>query len=83
MSDSKNINGGGEAPPDQKSIDRANTVIQTYNQMRQKITELGTKIDDINVERQEHMMCVDALTPLDVKRRCFRYMRLHLCVCVE
>mmetsp|Transcript_3092 Transcript_3092/g.10441 ORF Transcript_3092/g.10441 Transcript_3092/m.10441 type:complete len:132 (+) Transcript_3092:158-553(+) len=47
-------------------------VIAKFNQMRQDVMNISTKINELDMEKQEHQLVVDAIQPLDKDRKCFR-----------
>uniref|UniRef100_A0A061R0Z9 Prefoldin subunit 2 n=1 Tax=Tetraselmis sp. GSL018 TaxID=582737 RepID=A0A061R0Z9_9CHLO len=47
-------------------------VIQMFQEMRQEIQQLSEKINEFENETREHQLVIEALTPLDPNRKCFR-----------
>ena len=49
-----------------------NAVINTFQQLRQDASQLFTKINELENEKAEHVLVIDAIKDLDPKRKCFR-----------
>ena len=47
-------------------------VLQMFNQMRQEIELLSGKINELDLEIQEHDLVLKALQPMDPSRKAFR-----------
>jgi prefoldin subunit 2 len=47
-------------------------VIQTYKAMRANITELASKITELDSDKNEHALVIRAIQPLPPTRRCYR-----------
>jgi|TARA_B110000967_G_scaffold191323_1_gene216874 prefoldin subunit 2 len=47
-------------------------VINTFQQLRQDASQLFTKINELENEKAEHVLVIDAIKDLDPKRKCFR-----------
>lgn len=40
--------------------------------MRQELQQLWSKIGELEMERQEHVLVLNAISPLEPSRKCFR-----------
>lgn len=47
-------------------------VINTYQMLRQEVSQLFTKLNDLENQKAEHKLVIDAIKDLDPKRKCFR-----------
>eukprot|EP00695_Tsukubamonas_globosa_P003025 TRINITY_DN436_c0_g1_i1.p2 TRINITY_DN436_c0_g1~~TRINITY_DN436_c0_g1_i1.p2 ORF type:complete len:132 (-),score=64.20 TRINITY_DN436_c0_g1_i1:54-404(-) len=47
-------------------------VLQVFNRLRQDIQNLSTKIGELEVERSEHNLVIETITPLEPARTCYR-----------
>ncbi|KXJ15050.1 prefoldin subunit 2 [Exaiptasia diaphana] len=47
-------------------------IIQQFNQMRQDLTSMLTKIHELEMDQNEHSVVIDALKGVDPTRKCFR-----------
>jgi len=59
----------GEGPEEQMDIGEAQAKLE---QMRATCQELSRKINELDMDNNEHKLVVEALTPLDPGRKCFR-----------
>ena len=58
--------------PTEEEMQKAQEIVQNYNNMRAEIQEMTSKINELDTERNEHALVVRNLTPLDPNRRCYR-----------
>lgn len=47
-------------------------VLKKWNSLRQEVNQLYAKITELELEVTEHNLVIDAISPLDPGRRCFR-----------
>ena len=47
-------------------------IIQTYKAMRANITELASKLTELDSDKTEHQLVLRAITPLPRDRKCYR-----------
>ncbi|KAK3754023.1 hypothetical protein QZH41_020309, partial [Actinostola sp. cb2023] len=47
-------------------------VIQLFNQMRQDLTNILSKIHELEMDQNEHSVVIEALKDVDSSRKCFR-----------
>lgn len=60
---------------DKVSVDQQNElnrIISTYKQYRADISELANKIAELENDRHEHILVINAIKDLDPSRRCYR-----------
>ena len=62
------------APAAEKEAEPASEkeVINTFQTLRQEASQLFTKINELENEKAEHALVIDAIKDLDPKRKCFR-----------
>merc|ERR1712205_168081 len=63
-----------EKAPAAKQDDPASEkeVINTFQTLRQEASQLFSKINELENEKAEHALVIDAIKDLDPKRKCFR-----------
>lgn len=49
-----------------------NRIISTYKQLRSEIGELANKINELEGDRQEHNLVINAIKDCDPQRKCYR-----------
>eukprot|EP00586_Coscinodiscus_wailesii_P001923 CAMPEP_0172478604 /NCGR_PEP_ID=MMETSP1066-20121228/2647_1 /TAXON_ID=671091 /ORGANISM="Coscinodiscus wailesii, Strain CCMP2513" /LENGTH=133 /DNA_ID=CAMNT_0013238319 /DNA_START=126 /DNA_END=527 /DNA_ORIENTATION=- len=49
-----------------------NTIVAKYKELQNECANLVTKISELEMDRNEHQLVEETLTPLDPKRRAFR-----------
>jgi len=49
-----------------------NRIINTYKQLRTEVSDLANKISELEGERQEHQLVINALKDLSADRKCYR-----------
>jgi prefoldin subunit 2 len=42
--------------------------------MRQELSAIASKIGELEMEKEEHQLVLDTLSPLELSRTCFRLM---------
>lgn len=47
-------------------------VIQRFGEMRNQVNAIWSKLNEIQLESQEHELVIKALEPMDAKRKTFR-----------
>ncbi|KAJ3411785.1 hypothetical protein HDV05_001743 [Chytridiales sp. JEL 0842] len=47
-------------------------IVSQFNAMRTEMTNIAQKIGELELEKEEHQLVVDTMTPLDSSRKCFR-----------
>mmetsp|Transcript_48184 Transcript_48184/g.92109 ORF Transcript_48184/g.92109 Transcript_48184/m.92109 type:complete len:137 (-) Transcript_48184:451-861(-) len=47
-------------------------IVQHFQNMRQELQQLWSKIGELEMERQEHVLVLNAISPLEPSRKCFR-----------
>ncbi|KAI8924428.1 Prefoldin [Entophlyctis helioformis] len=47
-------------------------IIAQFNSMKQELKAIAQKIGELELERDEHQLVVDTMSPLDGSRKCFR-----------
>ncbi|KAG8090010.1 hypothetical protein GUJ93_ZPchr0011g27943 [Zizania palustris] len=57
---------------DSKEAINEQVVANTYANMRSEMTQLYTKITELEMEVSEHSLVIGAIEPLDHSRRCYR-----------
>lgn len=56
-----------------KSAPKVNPELQQqYNTFKSKISQLSTKIGELEGEAEEHKLVLESLRPMDKDRKCFR-----------
>ena len=60
------MSSAGDAAPDEAAI------LSHFQALRGEVDALWSKITELDLERQEHALVLETLTPLDAGRRCFR-----------
>lgn len=50
----------------------AETILNTYKRMAGDCQQIATKIQELNIERDEHRLVVDTLVKLEPDRKAFR-----------
>jgi prefoldin subunit 2 len=58
--------GSGGQSPDERAI------LAHFQELRSEVDAIWSKITELDLERQEHALVLETLTPLDAGRRCFR-----------
>ena len=65
-SNSSQQQGQAAAMPDEQAI------VRRYEQLRASVEELWQKINELEMEKQEHALVLSSLSPMDASRKCFR-----------
>uniref|UniRef100_A0A6T7WYZ7 Prefoldin subunit 2 n=1 Tax=Pyramimonas obovata TaxID=1411642 RepID=A0A6T7WYZ7_9CHLO len=47
-------------------------IVQHFQAMRQEVGQIWTKIGELDMERSEHVLVLNAISPLAADRKCFR-----------
>jgi len=47
-------------------------ILEQYNELRQEYSAVAQKISEIEMDRGEHVLVLEALKPLEGDRRCYR-----------
>uniref|UniRef100_A0A0E0MGF0 Prefoldin subunit 2 n=1 Tax=Oryza punctata TaxID=4537 RepID=A0A0E0MGF0_ORYPU len=61
-----------KAGGDSKEAINEQLIANTYGNMRSEMTQLYTKITELEMEVSEHSLVIGAIEPLDHSRRCYR-----------
>ncbi|BAF28477.1 prefoldin subunit 2 [Oryza sativa Japonica Group] len=61
-----------KAGGDGKEAINEQIIANTYGNMRSEMTQLYTKITELEMEVSEHSLVIGAIEPLDHSRRCYR-----------
>ncbi|KAK3284195.1 hypothetical protein CYMTET_8142 [Cymbomonas tetramitiformis] len=57
---------------EQPEFGNEQAVIQHFQGMRTELGQLWSKIGELDIDRNEHTLVIDAIEPLDATRKCFR-----------
>ncbi|EEH56383.1 uncharacterized protein MICPUCDRAFT_33990 [Micromonas pusilla CCMP1545] len=57
-----------ESEPEQSEKE----ILEVFQALRQEVTQIFTKINELENEKAEHTLVIDAIKDLDPKRKCFR-----------
>eukprot|EP00164_Ancoracysta_twista_P004552 GFYU01006140.1.p1 GENE.GFYU01006140.1~~GFYU01006140.1.p1 ORF type:complete len:147 (-),score=53.26 GFYU01006140.1:418-807(-) len=49
-----------------------NVILNQFSQLRQECASLHQKMNELDQEKNEHTLVLDAITPLNPDRKCFR-----------
>jgi chaperonin cofactor prefoldin len=47
-------------------------IVARFQEMRAELTQIWNKITELDMERNEHTLVLNAIQPLDASRKCFR-----------
>ncbi|KAJ3298085.1 hypothetical protein HK104_011198 [Borealophlyctis nickersoniae] len=47
-------------------------IVATVNAFKQEMTQIAQKLGELEMEKEEHQLVIDTITPLSKDRKCFR-----------
>mmetsp|Transcript_7186 Transcript_7186/g.16394 ORF Transcript_7186/g.16394 Transcript_7186/m.16394 type:complete len:133 (-) Transcript_7186:80-478(-) len=56
----------------QQQVPDEQAIVRRYEQLRASVEELWQKINELEMEKQEHALVLSSLSPMDASRKCFR-----------
>ena len=59
----------------QKALNSEQAILSRFQELRNEISSMGAKTNEMAAESQEHELVLKALEPLDGARRCYRMVR--------
>ena len=59
----------------QKALTSEQAILSRFQELRNEISSMGAKANEMAAESQEHELVLKALEPLDGGRRCYRMVR--------
>jgi prefoldin subunit 2 len=49
-----------------------NAIVELYHQLREEYNQLAQKIAEVEMDKNEHLLVLDVLRPLEPTRKCYR-----------
>ncbi|KAJ3051070.1 hypothetical protein HK097_007950 [Rhizophlyctis rosea] len=61
-----------KAPVPQEKRPSDQEIVAQVNNMKQEMNAIAQKVGELEMEKDEHQLVIDTITPLDGDRKCFR-----------
>ena len=63
---------------DRKQLSNEQAILGRFQELRNEISQMSAKANELAAESQEHELVLKALEPLEGGRKCYRVVRQHM-----